>query len=82
MTPADDKPEFAPSEPGSGLEAYVAELHGRHGVPARLRYPETREDYARMVAEARASGYVPAEEVEAWLRSLGTDTPSPRPRPR
>jgi hypothetical protein len=25
---------------------------------------------------------IPGEEVEAWLRSLATDNPLPRPRPR
>ena len=85
MTPADDKPDFDPAafdiQTDEGLEAFVVDLHRRRGIPERLRYPETAEAYARAITEARASGYVATEDVEAWLRSLGSDTPRPRPRP-
>ena len=69
-------------ETDEGLEAHLDDLHGRRGVPERLRYPETDEAYDRMIAEAEAGGEIPAEEVEAWIRSLSTAHPSARPRAR
>lgn len=36
------------------LSAYVAALHERHGIPERLRYPATDEEYDRMTREALA----------------------------
>lgn len=87
MSPPDDKPAFDPADAfdidtDEGLEAFVVDLHRREGIPERLRYPETAEAYDRMIAEAEASGFVPADEVEAWLASLGTANPLPRPRPK
>ena len=37
-----------------GLSAYVADLHVRKGIPERLRYPQTPEEYDRMTQEALA----------------------------
>jgi hypothetical protein len=40
----------------------------------------------RLLDEAEANaervGTIPADEVFAWLRSLGTPNPLPRPKPR
>lgn len=63
-----------------GLEAYLTDLHARRGVPERLRYPETDEDYDRMVAEAKSGGYISGEAVLAWMRSWGSDNELPPPK--
>jgi predicted transcriptional regulator len=34
------------------------------------------------LAEAEKIGTIPHDEVVAWARSLGTDEPLPRPKPR
>ncbi len=65
-----------------GLETYLFDLARRRPIPESLHYPETDEEYDQMIEDAWASGYIPAEEVEAWLRSLETDIPLPRPRAR
>ena len=48
--------------------------------------PRDLEWEARMIAEAEeeiAAGLtIPAEEVFAWMDSLGTDHPLPKPEPR
>lgn len=79
---APGRPEAFDIDTDEGLEAFLADLHTRRPIPERLRYPETDEAYDRMIADAEASGYVPAEEVSAWIRSLGTDNPLPRPKAR
>jgi len=40
------------------------------------------EDIAAYEDFERTGIGIPGEEVEAWLRSLTTDNPLPRPRPR
>jgi hypothetical protein len=40
------------------------------------------EDIAAFEDYQRTGMGIPGEEVEAWLRSLTTDNPLPRPRPR
>jgi hypothetical protein len=40
------------------------------------------EDIAAFEDYERTGMGIPGEEVEAWLRSLTTDNPLPRPRPR
>lgn len=40
------------------------------------------EDRAAFEEFERTGVGIPGEEVEAWLRSLTTDNPLPRPRPR
>jgi hypothetical protein len=40
------------------------------------------EDVAAFEDFERTGMGVPGEEIEAWLRSLTTDNPLPRPRPR
>jgi len=40
------------------------------------------EDRAAFDDFERTGMGIPGEEVEAWLRSLTTDNPLPRPRPR
>lgn len=40
------------------------------------------EDRAAFEDYERTGMGIPGEEVEAWLRSLTTDNPLPRPRPR
>ncbi len=40
------------------------------------------EDLAAFEDYERTGMAIPGEEVEAWLRSLTTDNPLPRPRPR
>jgi hypothetical protein len=40
------------------------------------------EDVAAYEDFERTGIGIPGEEVEAWLRSLTTDNPLPRPRPR
>jgi hypothetical protein len=83
MTPADDRSVITSDlETDEGLETFLRGLEAHHPIPESLRYPETDEDYDRMIEEAQASGYIPLEEVETWLRSLETDTPLPRPRAR
>ncbi|GFZ87418.1 CopG family transcriptional regulator [Elstera cyanobacteriorum] len=36
----------------------------------------------KAIAQIDAGQYVEDAEVQAWLASLGTDTPLPRPRPK
>ncbi len=40
------------------------------------------EDRAAFEDFERTGVGIPGDEVEAWLRSLSTDNPLPRPRPR
>ena len=67
---ADDRPQLDfDIDTDEGLEAYVLDLARRKGIPERLRYPETPEAYAAMIAEAevdleRGEGYT-IEEVRA-----------------
>jgi predicted transcriptional regulator len=48
--------------------------------------PRDLEWEARMIAEGMAQAdaglTIPAEEVFAWIDSLGTDHPLPKPEPR
>lgn len=80
---ADDRPQLDfDIETDEGLEAYVLDLAKRKGIPERLRYPETPEAYAAAIAEVRADPRrVPWEKARAWLLSLGSDNPLPRPEP-
>lgn len=68
-----------------GLEAYMRDLETRRPVPESLRYPETDEEYDRMLeeveADVRAHGTIPLEKVEAWVRSWGSANELPRPEP-
>jgi hypothetical protein len=52
----------------------------------RLMPPLTSEERRKAIEEAIESvakeGVIPAEEVEAWLDSLGTDHELPKPKPR
>ena len=79
MPPADDRP--APLEPDldtdEGLEAFVLGI--QRPIPERLRYPETDEEFDRMIAEAQSGGYVSGDRVLAWIRSWGTENELPRP---
>jgi hypothetical protein len=86
---ADDRPlpkrrEFD-IETDEGLEAFIHDLETRRPVPEGLRYPQTDEEYERMLdevdAEARERGTVPLEKVEAWVRSWGSANELPRPEP-
>ena len=52
---ADDRPQLDfDTDTDEGMEAYLLDLAARKGVPERLRYPETPEAYAAMIAEAKA----------------------------
>lgn len=62
-------------------------------IPDRADRPETDAERAarkaeegRLCDEAEAdfiqNGGIPADEVHAWIRSLGTPNPLPRPKPR
>lgn len=56
-------------ETAEGLEAYLLDLDTRVPVPERLRYPETDEEYGRMIKEAEqefeAGNVFTLEEVRA-----------------
>ena len=79
---APGRPEAFDLDTDEGLEAYLLDLESRHPIPDRLRYPETDEDYDRMLAEAAADPRtVPADKVRAWIESLGTASPLPMPQP-
>lgn len=67
-----DQPDLTP-QPAEPEE--TAEEHA-----ARLAEEERLLDEAE--ANAERVGTIPADEAFAWLRSLGTPNPLPRPKPR
>ena len=68
MSPADDRPEF---------EADLQEPTAFSSKEEEVAFLAAVDEG---VAAADAGRTIPLEDVEAWVRSLSTDTPLPRPR--
>lgn len=83
--PLADELRAAAAACGLSVEAYVRPVLQRHAAEAGEGpwSPETLEEDARRLADfERTRLGIPWEEVEAWMRSWGSDDERPPPKPR